>query len=183
MNPEVLPGGLSRPSAASFLPIPALFVLMVLARLAFGPAVQYDPAWLILLGNTLGVTVVGLAVAYVALRNYRATGRLQVLLLGCGVLVFAIGSLVAALVRSLPDGANLNVTIYNTGAAASGLFHLAAGFLFLAGAAPEASAGRRRRWLLLGFGGSGLFLLLLTVTALKIIRFEGLTPERSRPPR
>jgi len=26
-------------------------------------------------------------------------------------------------------------------------------------------------------------LLLLTVTALKIIRFEGFTPERTRPPR
>ncbi len=158
--------GWLRPSPATFLPIPILLGLIPVAHSAFGPSIRYDPEWLILLGNTLGVTVVGLVVSYFALRNYEATGRLQVLLLGCGVLIFGIGGLVAAVVRSLPDGANLNVTIYNTGAVVGGAFHLVAAFLVLAGASPETSSRQRGRWLLLGYASSGLFMLVLTVASL-----------------
>ncbi|HET6438562.1 MAG TPA: PAS domain-containing protein [Anaeromyxobacter sp.] len=152
----------AKPSSASFLPIPILLALMTLAGLAFGPSVYYDPAWLILLGNMLGVTAVGLVVSYVALRNYQATGRLQVLLLGCGVLTFGIGGAIAALVRSMSDGANLNVTIYNTSALLGGSCHLAAAFFLLTGVSPEAESKRRRFWLLLGYGGSALILLVLS---------------------
>jgi hypothetical protein len=88
--------GWARPSTATFLPIPVLLGLMTAAHFVFAPSVYYDPAWLILLGNTLGVTLVSLAVCTVALRNYRTTGRLQVLLLGCGVLIFGIGGVLAA---------------------------------------------------------------------------------------
>jgi hypothetical protein len=64
----------------SFLLIPALIVLMAMVYLTVEPYVFYDPAWLILIGNTLFVTVVSLVVSYFALKNYSATGRIQILM-------------------------------------------------------------------------------------------------------
>ena len=110
---------------------------MVTVYLAANRSVFYDPAWLILLGNTLFLTGVSLLVSYVAARSYAATGHIQNLLLGCGVLIFGIGGMLAAVVRSLPDGANLNVTIYNTGALLGAAFHVVAAFILLGGVSPE----------------------------------------------
>jgi PAS domain S-box-containing protein len=155
----------------SFLPIPALVVLMAVTYFTVDRLVYYDPAWLILTGNTLFVGVIGFIVCYVAFRNYGATGRIQVLLLGCGVLVFGIGGVLAAVVRGMPGGANLNVTIYNTGAVLGGLFHFLAAFALLSGVAPEIGAARRRVWLALGYGGVVLFMAAVTAASL-----AGMTP-------
>jgi PAS domain S-box-containing protein len=168
---EALPGRWARPSSASFVPIAVLLALLALAFWGVSPSLYYDPPWLIMLGNVLGVTAVSLLVAHVAQRNYRATGRVQVLLLGCGVLTFGIGGALAALVRGLPDGANLNVAIYNTGAVLGGAFHVAAAFFLLAGVSPEIDARRRSAWLILGYGGCGLFMAVLTT-----VYFRGLLP-------
>ncbi len=153
------------------LPIPFLAVLVVVLDISFDPSLFYDPPWMILIGNTLFVTVAFLVVSFVSLRNYRATGRIQILLLGCGVLSFAVGALIAAAVRSMPDGANLNVTIYNTAALLAALFHFAAGYLLVSGVSVEAVVRRRGMWLVLGYGGSLVLVALLTLCAL-----EGWTP-------
>jgi PAS domain S-box-containing protein len=151
----------------SFLPIPALAVLMATIYLSVDPSVFYDPPWLILIGNTLFVAVVSLVVSYIALRNYSVTGRIQILMLGCGVLLFGIGGLLAAVVRGVPGGANLNVTIYNTGALFGAAFHFVAALILLAGVSPEAGFRRRRTWLFLGYAGCVLFMALLTAASLK----------------
>ena len=85
----------------SFLPIPALIVLMTDVYFTVDRFVFYDPPWLILIGNTLFITLTCMIVSFIAMRNYSATGRIQVLLLGCGVLVFGVGGVLAAAVRSL----------------------------------------------------------------------------------
>lgn len=151
----------------SFLPIPALAGLMAAIYFTVDPAVFYDPAWLILVGNTLFITVVSLIVSYIALRNYHVTGRLQILLLGCAVLLFGIGGVVAAIVRGLPEGANLNVTIYNTGALLGAAFHAVAAFILVVGASPEMGFRRRGVWLCLGYAGSALFMALITLAAVQ----------------
>ena len=151
----------------SFLPIPGLIVLMTIVYFTVAPSVFYDPAWLIFIGNTLFVGVVSFVVCFIALRNYGVTGRIQILLLGCGVLIFGIGGVLAGIVRSLPAGANLNVTIYNTGALVGAAFHVVAAFLMLAGVSPEVGSRKRRLWLALGYGGSVLFVTLLTAASLK----------------
>ncbi len=156
---------------ASFLPIPLLIAAIAVVYLTVDPAVFFDPEWLILLGNTLFITVVSLIVSFIALRSYLASGRLKHLLLGCGVLTFGLGAAAAAAVRGLPDGANLNVTIYNTSALVGGLFHSAAAFLLTAGISVEADAPKRRFRAALGFGGSALLIAALTAASL-----AGLTP-------
>jgi two-component system CheB/CheR fusion protein len=156
------PGAPARPpSPASFLAIPAFAALAVLARLFVDPSLFWDPPWAIVIGNTAFVSGVGAVVAWLALRTFAATGRLQLLLVGCGVLTFGVGAAAAAVARSFAGGANLNVTLYNVAALQSAALHGVASFVLLAGSAPEISAGRRRPWLLVGVGASSLSIALL----------------------
>jgi hypothetical protein len=106
-------GRLSRRFRTSFLPIPALIILMAAVYLTVDPYVFYGPTWLILIGNTLFVTVVSLVVSYIALKNYSATGRIQILMLGCGVLAFGVGGFLAAIVRTCRE-AQTSMSPYTT---------------------------------------------------------------------
>ncbi len=151
-----------------FLPIPALIAAIAILHLTVKPSTFYEPSWLIPLTNTLFVTVVCLAVSYIAMKNYRINSRIQVLLLGCGVLAFGLGGLVAGFVRHIPEtGANLNVTIYNTGALAGALFHYAAAILLLCGASPEVESRKTGFWLFFGYTGVVVFTALFTLATLR----------------
>ena len=80
------------------------------------------------------ITVICFLVTVIAARNYRTTGRIQILMMGCGVLSFA-AAVLAAFLRDVPVlGANLNVTIYNSGALLGAIFHTVAAILLLTGA-------------------------------------------------
>ncbi len=154
-----------------FLPIPALILTIAILHYAVQPTVFYDPGWLIPITNTLFVGVICFAVALIAFRNYRTTGRIQILLLGCGVLIFGVGGVIAGFVRGLPDGANLNVTIYNTGALVGALFHFIAALILISGASPEIGARQKGALLAIGYIG-----LLVFMAALTIADFRGLIP-------
>jgi PAS domain S-box-containing protein len=152
----------------SFMPIPALTVVIAVLYVTVPPSVFYEPAWLLPITNTLFVTVVCFIVAYIALRNYKATGRVQILLLGCGVLTFGLGGVIAGFARSVPGaGANLNVAIYNTGALGGAVFHFAAAFILLRGVSEEAGARPRRARMVLGYAGPSIFMGLFTLASLK----------------
>ena len=124
-------------------PVVLLPVLMAVLDATVDPTVFYDPPWLILLGNTLFLGLASFLVAGVAWRNYCSTGRTQVLLLGCAMMVFGLGAVLAAGVRTLADGANSTVTIHNSSALVAALLHAAAGLLLAADLPLEAPAGRR----------------------------------------
>jgi hypothetical protein len=89
----------------SFLPIPALAVLIAAIHFTIDPSLFFEPAWLLPVANTLFVTVVGMVTAWIVLRDYLATGRIQILLLGCGVLSFGIGGILAALMATADEPA------------------------------------------------------------------------------
>ncbi len=153
------------------LPIPFLMVLIVIIHFTVDASVSFDPEWLILTGNTVFITVLCVVVAVIAVRNYLATGRVLMMLLGCGVLVFGVGALLAAAARNLADGANLNVTIYNTAALIAALLHFVAAFLIVAGISPDTDARHRGRSAAVACGGSILAVFLVAAAA-----FAGLTP-------
>ncbi len=156
----------------SFIPIPALVVIILALYLVIKPSLFYEPSWLLPITNTVFVTVVFFVVTYIAMRNYKATGRIQILLLGCGVFAFGIGGVVAGFVRSIPGtGANLNVTIYNTGALIGAIFHFAAALILLGGIFPEVRFERREFWLVFSYMGLIIFMSLFTVASL-----GGITP-------
>jgi hypothetical protein len=151
-----------------FIPVPALILIMAVLEIVVKPSLFYEPVWLLPITNTLFVTVVFFIVAYIAIRNYKATGRIQILLLGGGVLAFGIGGVIGGLVRSVPEaGANLNVTIYNTGALIGAVFHFAAGLILLAGISPEVGSKRKEFWLALSYVGLTVFMALFSMASLK----------------
>ena len=152
----------------SFLPIPALIIVVLVLYLAVKPSAFFEPAWLLPITNTVFVTLVCFIVAYIALRNYKATGQIQILLLGCGLLSFGIGGVVAGWVRSAPGaGANLNVTIYNTGALIGAIFHFAAALILLMGISSEVGSKRKGFWLAFGYIGLIVLMALFTIACLK----------------
>jgi PAS domain S-box-containing protein len=152
----------------SFIPIPALIAIIAALYSIVKPSLFFEPAWLLPITNTVFVTVVFFIVAYIAMRNYRATGRIQILLLGCGVLAFGIGGIVAGLARSVPGaGANLNVTIYNTSALIGAIFHFIAAWILLAGISPEVGSKRKEYWLIFAYAGLTVFMSLFTMASLK----------------
>ena len=168
----------------SFIPIPALAVAIFLLYSTVSPSLHYDPVWLISVTNTLFITLICLAVAIIAVKNYRVTGRVQVLMLGCGALAFGLGGMAAGFLRGVPDGANINVTIYNISALIGALFHFAAALVLISGLSPEAGARRKGTWLLFSYSGITVFMVLVTLASLRgilptfFIQGAGPTPLR-----
>jgi PAS domain S-box-containing protein len=91
-----------------------IFLIVIEILVVLDIQTVFEPPYLLLITNTVFVGIIPLYIAYLSFRTYTAHGRPGVLLLGGGMLVMGMGSILAAIVRSLPDGANLNVTIYNT---------------------------------------------------------------------
>jgi PAS domain S-box-containing protein len=152
----------------SFIPIPALIIIVLALYLTIKPTVFFEPTWLLPITNTVFVTLVCFIVAYIAMRNYKATGRIQILFLGCGLFSFGIGGVVAGWLRSVPAaGANLNVTIYNTGALIGAIFHFVAALILLAGISSEAGSKRKELWLVFSYVGLIVFMALFTIASLK----------------
>ena len=151
-----------------FLPVPALVILIAILYSTIEPSFFFEPSWLLPLANTLFVTVVFFVVSYVALRNYTATGSIQILLMGCGVLAFGIGGVVAGWARNVPGaGANLNVTIYNTGALIGAVFHFAAALVLLAGLPPQAGPTRKKARTIFCYAGIAVLMGLFSAASLK----------------
>ncbi|MBJ6725773.1 GAF domain-containing protein [Geomesophilobacter sediminis] len=149
------------------LPILVLPLLMAVLQFGFPATTFFDPPWLIMIANTLFVGCVSFILAGIVWRNYLLTGRIQVLLLGCAMLLFGMGGVIAAFVRGLPGGVNLNVTIYNCGALMGGVLHFLAGLILSAGHDPEAAPKRRTWWLCLGYLGTLLFMGAVTLATFR----------------
>jgi hypothetical protein len=62
-------------------------------------------------------------------------------------------------------GANLNVTIYNSGALLGRIFHSVAAIILLTGVPAEAGLKRKHLWVLLGYGGAVLLTGLVTIAS------------------
>jgi len=155
-----------------FIPVPALLFIVALLHFIVKPSLFYEPTWLLPVTNTLFVTVVCFIIAYIAIRNYRMSGKVQVLLLGCGVFAFGIAAVIAAFLRDVPQtGANLNVTVYNTGALVAALFHFVAALILLSGISMEAASKRKGLWAAGSYIALAAFMGLLTMASLR-----GITP-------
>ena len=73
--------------------------------------------------NTLFAGMIPIAIALIAGRTSSKSGSSTVLFMGCGMLSFGLCAISAGWLIRASDGANLNVTVYNTGAFLGSLFH------------------------------------------------------------
>jgi PAS domain S-box-containing protein len=104
-------------------------MLAIVVLYIFDITFLYEPKYLLGFTNTIFTSIIPIIVAIFAARIYRSTGSSSVLLMGCGMLGFGLCAGSAGWLRAIPGGANLNVTIYNTGALVGSLCHVTGAFI------------------------------------------------------
>ena len=154
---------------ASLALIP-IFLIVIEILVALGIQTVFEPPYLLLITNTVFVGLIPLYIAYLSFRTYTAHGRPGVLLIGGGMLAMGMGSILAAMVRSLPDGANMNVTVYNTAFLVGAVFAFAAALANIYYPAGFSDTKKTRTAALM-YAAVILFVLVLTGTTV-----TGLTP-------
>jgi PAS domain S-box-containing protein len=145
-------------AALSLIPV---FFIVIETLVALDIQTVFEPPYLLLITNTIFVGLIPLYIAYLSFRTYTGHGRPGVLLLGGGMLAMGMGSIIAGIVRSLPDGANLNVTIYNTAFFVGAVFAFGAALanIYHSSWFPDT---RRTRTAALAYTGVVVFTLLFT---------------------
>ena len=73
--------------------------------------------------NTAFAGIVPLVIAYTAGKAYSKGGSVAAMCLGCGMLSLGLGAISGGWLIRASDGANLNVTLYNSGAFLGAVFH------------------------------------------------------------
>jgi len=86
--------------------------------------VIFEPPYLLPITNTIFTAIIPVVIAFFAAKTYLKSGSLSIFLMGCGMLSFGISAALAGWLRPAQNGANINVTIYNTGALIGALFHI-----------------------------------------------------------
>ncbi|HMK35761.1 MAG TPA: PAS domain S-box protein [Desulfomonilaceae bacterium] len=121
--------------------------------------------------NTLFAGFVPIAVAYVAGKAYVKGGSATFLFMGCGMLSFGLCAIWAGWLIQFSDGANLNVTVYNTGAFCGSLFHAVGAMLGLIGTGYSGNIRRRTLRVVAAYVGVTVF-----VTCFSLAAVRGLVP-------
>jgi len=160
---------LSRRSLSRWLgaiAIPA-FIVIILTLAILNITAAFEPPLLLPILNMVFVAAVSFAVAYISARCYLTMGLPNILLLGCGVLTFGAGNLVAGWLITSPGAPNVNVIIHNTGALLGSLFHAVGAMLALPGITTGKVSKRRKFGVILTYLGVLVFMALLTIASLR----------------
>jgi PAS domain S-box-containing protein len=144
---------------ASMLAITALYALDI--------NFFYEPKHLLAVTNTIFAAIIPLLVAFLAARTYLRTGSSSVLLIGCGMLGFGLCAGSSGWLRDLSGGANLNVTIYNTGALLGALCHFAGAVITTSGKSSRWESGRRKTAVLPAYSAILIFTVLFSFATMQ----------------
>ncbi len=151
------------------LPVVLSIALVVIFRIALPSTAVFEPHYLLAVLNTVFLALIPCTVAYLAGRSYVTTGSLNILLIGCALLVFGAGNLVAGWAIEHP-GPNSTVTIHNIASLVASIFYVMAAFV-LAEGTTESMAVRRTPKLFIAY-----FAILLFVALLSAATILGLMP-------
>jgi PAS domain S-box-containing protein len=141
-----------------------VFIVIIAVLAILDIRVVSEPPLLLFILNTLFISVVSFVVAYISARNYLARGSLSFLLLGCGVLAFGSGNLVAGWLIGPPGGPNAAVTIHNIEALFGSVFHVVSAAL--AGVTSEKVSNHRKSKVILAYLGGLAFTTVLTIASI-----------------
>ena len=150
----------------SVLAIPALILYFRIAH----ASVVFEPPLLLPILNAVFLFLMPYTVAYLAMRSYLADGTFLLLMLGCSVLAFGFGSLVAGIVIFI-YGPNATATIHNISSLVAAIFPFAGVLASLTGNPPEADPLARKRKLTMVCFGVIAFIALLS-----FLTIEGVIP-------
>ena len=140
------------------------FIVIIATLALLDIRAVFEPPLLLFILNTLFLSIVAFIVAYMSATSYLAGGSVNLLFLGCGVLVLGATSPIAGWLIHPPGGPNVAVTIYNIGALVASAFHFVG--VALAPTSQEVSSHRRSE-VILAYLGVLIFMALLTVASLR----------------
>jgi len=132
----------------------------------------FEPPLLLPIMNTLFAGLIPIAVSIIAARTYLYSGLSSFLFLGCGMMTFGCGAILAGWLIGGSQGPNVNVTIYNTGALLGSVFHICSAIIKYKNTKPDALPERRTFKLILTYTGLIFFMFFLTLATL-----WGMTPK------
>lgn len=151
--------------------IAILLSALILVFLVLDLNQDFESDYLLLILNSVFVGLIPIAVSVFAARTYVQNGIWLALLMSCGMLVFGVGSIIAACARFLPDSSNYTVTTHNLSVFLFSILNLMA--------ATIETPGRRQRYskhrtliLILSFAGICAFVFIVVWGAIK-----GVIPE------
>jgi PAS domain S-box-containing protein len=146
------------------IPVVLFIALVVIFRVWQPSASVFEPPHLLAILNAVFLALMPFIVAYLAGRSYLATGSLNILLIGCALLVFGAGNLVAGWAIEHP-GPNSTVTIHNIASLVASVFYVMAAF-FLAEGTAGSVGGRRAPNLFSAYLAILLFVVLLSIATI-----------------
>ena len=145
--------------------IPVYALALTIVLFAFVPALAETPFEnpdLLFLMNTVFLSAVSGLVAGLALIGYLRSGRVEPLLVGCGVLFSGLGALIAGLIAGGERSPNDFVTVHNLGVFLAAAMHLAAASFTARHTSAVAPASLR---VAVGVYGATVGLMLLVLAA------------------
>ena len=161
---------MSIPKLAALLLLPAyLLAIAIFASIGFTGV--FESRILLPICNTLFIGLIPIAFAGMSARVFLVSGSRSFLLMGCGILTFGLSAILASLWVTLPDGPNMNVTIYNSGVLVAGIFQVISGMLLLFDRNSPAIGGKRNRPVMLAYSGVVILTLLFSLATV-----SGLVP-------
>ncbi len=143
-----------------------LFLLLIIVFLKLNIKSSFEPAFLLPVLNTLFIGVMPIIVTFYAAKTYLQTNSKSALFMGLGMLIFGLGSIFAGWLRYIPNGANVNVTIFNLCAMFGAAFHLAAAMWGRKTDKINSSWRLKKFVLILSLLGVGIFIGLLIMAVL-----------------
>jgi PAS domain S-box-containing protein len=158
------------PKRLSLALIPLVLALVIILAVLNVPIIVVDPPYLLLILNTVFIGITSIIIAYVTGRVFKKQGSVSVFLIGSGLLIIGLGSIVSGWFLPLTGGVNLNVTIHNTCACAGSLVILAGS---LAGNSGLTLWREERRIWAIVAAWCGI---LVFVTLFSLATLQGLTP-------
>jgi len=148
------------------------FIATIFIVNGFNICESWESPLLLLLFNFVFISLLSFVVSYISLKSYLKYSSLTLLLMGAGLLSLGLGGLLGALLRSTPEGANNNVTLFNIGVFVGSIFQAAGAVLTFKG--QKAGVPVKTNKLKAAFLYSGLSVLMFLVA---VAAYQNVTPK------
>jgi len=146
-------------------------VLAIIAILSvLNISIVYEPLFLLLILNTVFIGIISIIIASITNRVFVKSGSVSVFLIGSGLLIFGLGSIVTGWFLPLTEGLNVGVTIHNTCAFAGSVFILAGAGISTYGR--RIWKGSERTWIVTGVYSG----ILVFVALFSLVTMQGMVP-------
>ena len=165
-----------RPSILVAVPLPVVIVSVAVFNLILPPSAQFnrglafEPPFLNAILYTVFLAFTSCIVGYISFKSYMQNGWPFLVLLGSGALVWGSTSLLSGWLTNLPSGPNTAITISNTGALVTSIFHFVSS-TWSRGPSSRTDLKIRKSIIILAYGSVLGFTALYSAAAL-----EGMTP-------